>query len=206
MSIRQLQQLHARPTLSRPQHWFVLLKYHSQLAYTIIELWLEAVFQVEVLSYVAYFETPWGPAFDRLGRGCAITMLFSHWIWLVAAFLRNMRGLCQMLSPTQDLPPGLTERQSTITDWRLSVVRASGIEIHPEDHHLASSATTSKSGDGSSVGKPIPSWAAGAQAPPLYAKHSTIDDWRQGLANIFGASKRESTEHASTVVVATSTR
>ncbi|KAL1511546.1 hypothetical protein AB1Y20_006340 [Prymnesium parvum] len=70
------------------QHWFVLLRYHSRFWYTVIELVLEVYFQIEVLSYVPYFVTPWGHDFDLLGRGVAITMLLSHWIWFISATLR----------------------------------------------------------------------------------------------------------------------
>ena len=136
-------------------------------------------------------------------------MLLSHWIWLAAAVLRNLSGLTRMLRSTQDSPPAFTERQSTITDWRMSM-RASGVEPHTEEHQLASSATTTRSGGSaggdSRASHAIPSWAADGAARHLHTRHSTIEDWRQGLANIFGASRRDSTERSSTVVVATSTR
>jgi len=92
------------------QHWFVLLRYHSRAAYTLIELSLEVAFQIEVLSYVAYFTTPWGLAFDRLGRGCALTMLLSHWLWFGSACLRKLQPLIDALYGTavgQALESGL---------------------------------------------------------------------------------------------------
>ena len=60
------------------QHWFVLLRYRSKTLYIVIEVALEVVFELEVFTYVPYFTTPWGPFFDHLGRGCALTMLLSH--------------------------------------------------------------------------------------------------------------------------------
>jgi len=77
------------------QHWFVLLKYHSRLAYVAIMLGLEVVFQIEVLTYISYFVTPWGLKFDRLGRGCAITMLLSHWLWFFSSCVRKLKPLLE---------------------------------------------------------------------------------------------------------------
>eukprot|EP00966_Prymnesium_polylepis_P109638 2537175-Prymnesium_polylepis.2 len=56
--------------------------------------------RTQVLSYVAYFTTPWGLAFDRLGRGCALTMLLSHWLWFGSACLRKLQPLIDALYGT----------------------------------------------------------------------------------------------------------
>eukprot|EP00966_Prymnesium_polylepis_P109637 2537175-Prymnesium_polylepis.1 len=39
------------------QHWFVLLRYHSRAAYTLIELSLEVAFQIEVRATVCHTGT-----------------------------------------------------------------------------------------------------------------------------------------------------
>ena len=130
----------------------MLLRYHSRLLYTLLELGLEVVFQIEVIAYLPYFTTPWGPAFDRLGRGCAITMLLSHYLWFLSSCLRKAAPLLDPIfgsklaqsfgSGLEDLEiavegavegalplpsrPAICKRASTLTSWRQSV-RASEV-------------------------------------------------------------------------------
>ncbi|CAE8599325.1 unnamed protein product, partial [Polarella glacialis] len=59
------------------QHWFVLLHYWSVGLYTVIELALEVVFELEVLgNYAAFFNL------DMIIRMAASGMLFAHWLYL----------------------------------------------------------------------------------------------------------------------------
>ncbi len=69
------------------QHLFVLLKYHSRMGYVLIELLLEIYFEWEVFAHLNEFKTRHGLWIDRVGRGCAMTMLVAHWFYLAGATL-----------------------------------------------------------------------------------------------------------------------
>jgi len=73
------------------QHWFVLVKYRHLITYIAIELLLEVYFQWEVISNLGEFNTDFGIAITRVGRGCALTMLFAHWLYLIGAIIRLFR-------------------------------------------------------------------------------------------------------------------
>ena len=49
------------------------------------------VFEWEILANIDSFETEFGLVIDRFGRGCAISMLVSHWFYLIAASMGLFR-------------------------------------------------------------------------------------------------------------------
>jgi len=77
------------------QHIFVLVKYHLDWLYIAIELGLEIWFQIEVISNVSEFDSLRGLEITNMGRGLALSMLLSHYLYLVAAALKI---LCDVLS------------------------------------------------------------------------------------------------------------
>jgi len=70
------------------QHAAFLLKYYSMSAHVLVQLVLEVYFEWEVVCNISEFRTPFGLEVDRIGRGCALSMLLSHWMYLFAAILQ----------------------------------------------------------------------------------------------------------------------
>lgn len=75
------------------QHLFILLKYHSKTGYLVVELGLEAWFQIEVLSNLHEFNSGWGLWIDDIGRGLGMCMLLAHYGYLLAAGLVLIRDV-----------------------------------------------------------------------------------------------------------------
>ena len=80
------------------QHLFVLVKYHSLTVYLILQLSIEAWFQLEVIANVAEFESGLGLDMDNFGRGLALQMLLAHWMYLLGGAL----DLMSMDGPVRD--------------------------------------------------------------------------------------------------------
>ncbi len=62
------------------------------LLYIFVELSLEVWFQIEVIANVAEFESGLGRDVTNLGRGLALSMLLSHYMYLTASGLGLMAG------------------------------------------------------------------------------------------------------------------
>jgi|TARA_B110001469_G_C9597731_1_gene296870 hypothetical protein len=60
--------------------------------YILAELSLEVWFQIEVISNVAEFESGLGRVVTNLGRGLALSMLLSHYLYLIASGLGLLTG------------------------------------------------------------------------------------------------------------------
>jgi hypothetical protein len=60
--------------------------------YILAELSLEVWFQIEVISNVAEFESGLGRDVTNLGRGLALSMLLSHYLYLIASGLGLLTG------------------------------------------------------------------------------------------------------------------
>ncbi|CAB9502197.1 expressed unknown protein [Seminavis robusta] len=68
------------------QHWFVLLRYSNPNIYTIVEMALEVYFEWTVLSEFEYLH-----AMHWAVPMAASTMLFAHWLYLLAAFIEMVK-------------------------------------------------------------------------------------------------------------------
>ncbi|CAE8604355.1 unnamed protein product [Polarella glacialis] len=75
------------------QHSAYLVKYNSKVAHRVVVVLLEVVFEWEVLGNLASFESEYGLWFSRFGRGCALTMLVAHWLYVLSAALDIVVGL-----------------------------------------------------------------------------------------------------------------
>lgn len=76
------------------QHLCVLLKYHNYYIYLGVELLLEVYFQFEVLSNLGEFESNFNFNVTRVARGAALTMLLSHYFYLVSGVLELAIKTC----------------------------------------------------------------------------------------------------------------
>ena len=77
------------------QHWMVLIKYHSQSTYVLVQLLLEVAWEFEVFANIRNVSNENG--FDRVVRPAALVMLVSHWLYLLAA-------LVDLLAPRLEAP------------------------------------------------------------------------------------------------------
>ena len=88
------------------QHWWIWIRYHDETVYTVLELALEVMFEWEVIAALEYYCPRYG--YDRLARPAAMTMLFAHWLFLLASG-------CEILAPKKKAPDlrGTLQRQET---------------------------------------------------------------------------------------------
>jgi len=63
--------------------------------FMLIQIVLEAYFQVEVISNVGEFDSKLGRKITNIGRGLALSMLVAHYMYLLG-------GLCNLLSAMFD--------------------------------------------------------------------------------------------------------
>ena len=129
--------------------------------YTVIELALEVAFQIEVLSYVAYFTTESGGEFDRIGRGCAITMLLSHWVWFLSSCLKNIQSPC---ASTQFAAEVVNAKVEENAGRAFSAVQ-DGVDI-----------ISSTTAHGAAI-------ASRANPTKLLKRRSTLSKWRVSIQN-----------------------
>jgi len=67
------------------QHCIVLLRYKWRCVYLALEFALEVYFEWEIVVNLESFTTIHGREFTRMARASALTMLVSHWSYLLSA-------------------------------------------------------------------------------------------------------------------------
>jgi hypothetical protein len=67
------------------QHWFCLLKYQSEDAYSVVEIILEILWEWEWFSNFQHFCD--ANTYDKFAPAIAMQMLLAHWCYLIGAFL-----------------------------------------------------------------------------------------------------------------------
>merc|ERR1712110_1297778 len=97
------------------QHLFVLLRYHSRSLYMLVQGVLEVYFEWEVLAYVEEYRTGRGLWIDRVARGCALSMLLAHWLYVVAALLNLcLKGPGSSVGAAKAFSESLDERKAGV--------------------------------------------------------------------------------------------
>jgi hypothetical protein len=88
------------------QHIFMLVKYHHYSGWLLIQLGLEAYFQVEVLSNVDQFDSGLGREITNIGRGLALSMLAAHYMYLAGALCHLIHDAFAEKKPKSNVGAG----------------------------------------------------------------------------------------------------
>jgi hypothetical protein len=67
------------------QHWFCLLKYQSEDAYSVVEIILEIIWEWEWFANFQHFCD--ANTYDKFAPAIALQMILAHWFYLIAAAL-----------------------------------------------------------------------------------------------------------------------